>query len=68
MIYVARRKDADPQALPRMIAAGGAKQVKHYLASEWEIEKADEATLIELHNAGVKIEPALPNNATVDQE
>ena len=55
-LYTARRKDADPQALPRLIDAASKPAARSILAKEWEIELAAPAELLELGKAGVQVE------------
>ena len=61
-IFTIRRRDADPQALPRMVKADRRHQVESYLINEFEIERLkDVAEAAEYGKAGVAIEdPTVP--------
>lgn len=67
--FCVRRKDADPQSTDGVdLVRGTRAQVNADLIGQHLIEPATDIELNELGAAGVKIRPALPNNATVDQE
>jgi len=59
MIFTVRRRDADPQALPRMVRADKRSQVDSMLIGEYDIARLkDVAGAVELGKAGVQIEDA----------
>jgi hypothetical protein len=60
MIFTVRRRDADPQSLPRMVRADKRSQVDSMLIGEYEITRLkDVAGAVELGKMGLEIEDAL---------
>lgn len=64
-IWTIRRRDADAQALPRMVNAQRRAQVESYLLGEFSIERLkDVAEAAEYGKAGVTVEE--PNGSAAE--